>query len=111
VRFRETLSPDSRDVLLSVRAGGGTAFQWRGRTARSSKVLAGPEVAAPRWLKLVRKGARFTGFISTDGINWRRVGRQTVAIPADCLVGVAAGAGDEGAVTNAFFEAVRVSQP
>jgi hypothetical protein len=111
VMFREALTPDAREVLLSVRAGGGTTFQWRGRPGKLNKILAGPEVAAPRWVKLVRKGTRFSGFISTDGISWRRVGRQTVAIGEGSLVGLAVSAGNENAVTNGVFEQVAVSGP
>lgn len=111
VMFREALSPDARNVLLSVRAGVSTAFQWRGRSGRLSKIVAGPEVAAPRWLKLVRKGTRFSGFISADGIIWRRVGRQTVAIPEACFVGLAVCAANEAAVTNGVFDRIQVSAP
>jgi hypothetical protein len=33
----------------------------------------------PHWLRLDREGDRFTGYYSTDGSNWHRVGEATVS--------------------------------
>lgn len=109
VMFREQLAPDARHVLLDVRADLGTSLQWRGRSGRARKSLAGPEVAAPRWLKLVRKGTRFSGFISLDGVTWRLVARQTVAIGGRCYVGLAVSAGTETCGTTGVFEQVQIT--
>ena len=54
-------------------------------------------ITVPIWLKLVRHGNSFTGYVSYDGINWV-VERQTNDIPglnATVDIGMAAGAPDK----------------
>lgn len=44
---------------------------------------------APRWLRLERSGNTITGYDSTDGINWTRVGSATLAgLPRVVQVGL-----------------------
>jgi hypothetical protein len=107
--FREQLTAAARYVLLDVRGALGTSLQWRGRPGRARTSVSGPEVAAPRWLKLVRKGTRFSGFISLDGVNWRLVARQTVAMGGECYVGLAVSAAAETCGTTGVFEQVQIS--
>jgi len=58
----------------------------------------------PMWLKLVRRGDRFTGYISYDGINWTNE-RKTTPVPgiAETVdVGLAAGSCDQRIYTVDF---------
>jgi len=109
--IRESLAPDARHAVVAVRAGFATHFGWRGRSGKASKSVAGPGVAAPRWLKLVRKGTRFSGFISADGVAWRRVWRQTIAMGESAYVGIAAGTGSGSQPAVAAFRNVQVTAP
>ncbi|MBK9153547.1 MAG: tetratricopeptide repeat protein [Chloracidobacterium sp.] len=40
------------------------------------------------YLRLVRKGSEFTGFASTDGINWQKVGTVTASFPSTVDAGL-----------------------
>ena len=108
VMFREQLKADARYVLLDLHGDLGTSLQWRGRPGRARKSVSGPEIAAPRWLKLVRKGTRFSGFISLDGTSWRLVARQTVAMGEQCYVGLAVSTGTQECGTTGVFEQVQI---
>lgn len=58
----------------------------------------------PMWLKLVRHGNRFSGFVSYDGVQWT-ISRQTEEIPgvAEAVhLGLAAGSCDEKTYTVEF---------
>lgn len=55
------------------------------------------DITVPIWLKLVRHGNSFTGYVSYDGVNWK-VERNTNDIPglnAAIDIGMAAGAPDK----------------
>lgn len=41
------------------------------------------------WLKLIRKGDTFTGFVSEDGASWHQVGSLDVKLPENVSVGLA----------------------
>jgi hypothetical protein len=75
VMIRETLDPTSKHAFMAVTAlaSHGLAFQYRdGIDAADSDSEHGIDVqTAPYWVKLVRKGNVFTGYVSPDGINWR----------------------------------------
>jgi hypothetical protein len=73
--FRESLAPGSRHVMAFVSSGNGAAFQYRPETDGISKeehTTAG--ITPPYWVKLVKKGATYSGFISADGFAWTQMG-------------------------------------
>jgi hypothetical protein len=110
VMFREQLKAGARHVFLDLQGDLGTSLHWRARPGRAGKSVSGPVVAAPRWLKLVRKGTRFSGYISLDGVSWRLVARQTVRIGKECSVGLAVSGGTELCGTTAVFERVQTTE-
>ena len=67
VMFRENFSPGAKDALMVVTAGGGSAFQRRVQTGGLTWNTDGPPADVPYWVRLVRAGDRFTGYVSKDG--------------------------------------------
>ena len=51
------------DALFEYRSGGST-------TSGGSETSQAP----PRWLKLVKDGSTFSGYVSSDGSSWTKVG-------------------------------------
>lgn len=88
VMIRESIDGNSKHALMMVTPTSGTGMKWRGTTGGSSTqvMVTG---AAPRWLKLERRGNMITGFESTDGVAWRVVQRVALSMSADTLVGFA----------------------
>jgi hypothetical protein len=74
VMIRETLTANSRHMIMALTGGdgGGMAFQGRFQQAgASSSSLHGTITASPpRWVRLKREGNTITGYHSTDGVNW-----------------------------------------
>jgi len=73
VMIRETLVPGSKHVMMIMTGGegNGKAFQCRPITGSSSlSSHGGTQVSPPMWIKLTREGNIFTGYYSTDGVNW-----------------------------------------
>jgi regulation of enolase protein 1 (concanavalin A-like superfamily) len=104
--FRETLTAGSRHALVALTPGNGIAFQYRTTTAGSSGD-AGSRPAAPapnNWLRLTRRGDVFTGYQSTDGINWTTVGNVTIPMSAVINVGLCVTSHYDGLLSTAVFD-------
>jgi uncharacterized repeat protein (TIGR03806 family) len=109
VTFRETLAPGSRHVLMTVTAGGGSAFQWRPIADNASRNTDGPTTSVPFWVKLSRAGDNFSGYVSADGVNWQRVGSVTLPLKKTIYVGLALSAHNNSALNSTLFDSVVVT--
>lgn len=107
VMFRETLGAGSAHAFMCVSAGNGTAFQRRTAAgASSSSTSGGTGSSLPKWVRLVREGAAFTAYESTDGSAWIQVGTETIAMPPTIYVGLAVTSHADGVVCTANFDAI-----
>jgi len=81
---RERLTGTSKHAMMVVTGGegGGAALQWRQSTAGLSDSSHFPPqfVSPPYWVKIVRRGDGFSGFLSPDGTTWTQQG-STLTIP------------------------------
>lgn len=105
VMIRETLNPDARSVLayfypntayLGYRAttGGSTATATTSFSSASS----------PYWVRVVRNGNSFSGYISSDGQSWTQTGTsQTIAMASSTYAGLVVSTGNP---TTATFDNV-----
>lgn len=110
VMLRETLDADSRHALMVVTPGNGSSFQRRRDTGGFSEhTTRGDGVRAPYWVKLVRAGNVFSGFKSSDGVNWELVGADTIAMSRTVSVGLAVTAHNNARLNTAAFDNVSVS--
>ncbi len=111
VMFREALTTGSRHAFMAITPGNGSAFQRRVATDGVSSHTAGAFVAAPYWVRLVRIGDVFQGFISTDGATWTLVGTDTVPMSATLYVGLAVTAHNNTVLNASAFSNVDVFVP
>ena len=109
VMFREGLAPGSRHALMAVTAGGGSAFQYRPTADNLSRNTDGPITSVPFWVKLTRADDNFTGYASTDGVNWQRVGSIAIPMEKTIYVGLALSAHNNSTLNSALFDNVSVS--
>ena len=107
--FRESFDPGSRHALMTLTAQGGSAFQNRVTGNAISGSTDGPAAAAPHWVKLVRAGDVFTGYLSADGTNWLRVASVSVPMGKKVYAGLALTAHNNAALNSALFDKVAVS--
>ena len=89
VMIRASLAANSAHAFMAISAGSGAAFQRRLTTGGSSASSAGPNVKAPYWVKLVRSGKTFSGYVSTDGVTWTLVGSDTITMATTVYLGLA----------------------
>ena len=81
VMIRQNLEPGAVNALIAVTGGNGNGgtFQWRpvaDADSDSSRTLSGIE--APYWVRLVREGNTFTGYMSADGETWEQQGTASI---------------------------------
>ena len=109
VMVRATTAAGSVHASMLVSVGKGLAFQRRRATnALSVHTAAGPGTA-PRWVKLTRAGNTLTAATSTDGRTWTVEGTDTIAMPADVLVGLALSSHDRADTARATFDNIQVT--
>jgi regulation of enolase protein 1 (concanavalin A-like superfamily) len=110
VMMREAIAADAKDVFIGLSGQGGSTMQWRPLSGdRTSGSVDGPPAKPPYWVKLVRAGNVFTGYVSTDGANWRMVANATVPMSKRLLVGLAITAHNNAVLNSTLFEQVRFS--
>jgi hypothetical protein len=110
VMFRESFSPGSRHALMAVTAEGNSAFQSRTNLNGASANTLGPPAKIPHWIKLVRAGNVFTGYVSADGKDWQRVDSVTIPLGKTIYAGLALTAHNNSALNSSLFDNVEVSK-
>jgi hypothetical protein len=109
VMFRASLTAGSTHAFMLVSAAKGTAFQRRETTGGTSLSTPGSTSAPPRWVRLDRSGNTFTGYESSDGSTWTKVGSDTISMPTSIFVGLAVTAHDNTKLTTATIGSVSIS--
>lgn len=111
VMFRQSLDTGSAHAFMAVTPGNGSAFQRRPAANTFSLHTPGAFIAAPYWVRLVRVGDQFTGYISADGVSWTLVGTDVVPMTTTLYVGLAVTAHNNALLTSANISDVTVRRP
>ena len=84
---RETLDPGSRFAAALATPGlSGAFFETRTATNGTTTTLGnGPVVYPNTWLRLVRSGNAYTGYVSLNGTRWMSLGSTTLSMPSAYL--------------------------
>ena len=109
IMFRENFSPGARDALMVLTASGGSAFQRRVKTGELTWNTDGLPAGVPYWVRLVRAGDMFTGYVSKDGQNWKPVDSIAVPMGRTVYVGLVITAHNNVELNSALFDHVTVT--
>ena len=115
VMIRETLDAGSRHVFMCLTPERGARLQYRTQTNQESFSIAGPDVSAPYWVKLVRDyddntdAYAFKGYVSTDGELWGQVGEEvTMPMNDNIYVGLALTSHDNSEKNTAVMDHIKI---
>ena len=111
IMIRETLLPYSTNVYTLL-GGSNSAIYVTARTSTSgsSSVIGNTSpVNFPYWVKLVRNSNSFTGYSSSDGVNWTQVGTTTVSMAQNVYIGLAVSSNTTSTLTTATFDHVSIT--
>lgn len=109
VMFRENFSPGSKDAMMIVTAGGGSVYQRRLKTDGPTWNTDGPAVNVSCWVRLVRAGDKFTGYVSADGQDWKWVDSITVPMNQTIYAGLVLSAHNNTELNSTLFDHVTVT--
>ena len=112
VMIREQLTANSKYADMVLTPSKGAVFQYRTLTGGSSGPAGGgnPAIVAPYWVKLVRAGNLFSGYISTDGQTWVLQKTVTISMASSVYIGLAVTSHNDGVLTTAVFDNISVIQ-
>jgi YD repeat-containing protein len=108
VMIRESTAAGAQNVFMEITPTSGSIMQSRVGTNATTVTVHGSVVAAPYWVRLTRAGNTFTGFISTDGINWTQVNQVVVPMATSVLAGLAVTSHLAGTLSTAVFDNVSI---
>jgi subtilase family serine protease len=114
VMIRETLTPGSAHGYVAYQPYPGPSIYFYNRpstgASTSSQNTTSPVNALPYWVKLVRSGNTFSGYVSTDGVSWVQVGTtQTITMAQNVYIGLAVSANNNSVLATATFDNVSVN--
>lgn len=110
VMIRENTNANSQNVFVTVTPGNGVTFQYRTPAGNYSSYTRGAATAsAPYWIKLVRSGNQFTGYSSSNGINWDSVSTVNIEMNTTVRIGLAVTNHDNSQLATAVFDSVGIS--
>src|SRR3974390_2815342 len=110
--IRETLDPGATSVthVLAPSWGHFMMFERSSTGAGSSYQYGANQSSLPYWIKLVRSGSTFSGYTSSDGVNWLQSGpNQTVSMAQNAYVGLVVSSTRNTTLATATFDYVSVS--
>ena len=101
-------------VILFASPSGGIQLEWDSNGGTHITSVSPPNGTIPEslpvWLKLVRNGAVYTGYYSTDDVNWSTVASATVPAQADTQdVGMFVTSHATGTPAQAVFNGLTVA--
>lgn len=109
VMIRESTSPASRHAFMAVVPTQEWRWERRGDTGGITWIANYGALSLPAaWVRLVRAGDVFSGYTSTDGINWTLQNSRTITMGTSVLVGLAVSSGTAGVLNTTEFSEVIV---
>jgi regulation of enolase protein 1 (concanavalin A-like superfamily) len=109
VMIRSSLSASAAHAYSMVSSSKGMYFRRRLTNGATTSQAYGPKIAAPAWVRLVRKGTAVTSYHSTDGTTWTKVGASTIALGTTAYVGIAVTSHKYNVRATAVVSNVKVS--
>jgi len=111
VMIRETLDAGSKNVFVAITGGDGegSTFQYRNAidAASASNRTKPAPVSPPYWVRLVREGNTFAGYLSEDGETWYSEGAsQEIEMADPVYIGLAVTSHTAGELRTFIFENV-----
>ena len=104
IMARTSLSADSANVYSYASASDGYRVSHRASTAAPTFITKAGTVTYPNaWVRLKRVGNVFTGYYSTDGVDWTTILSTTQSLPNTLFLGLAVSAVSTTQTTAAQF--------
>ncbi len=115
VILRNDLTQGAIEVSVLATTNNGVTFQWRsspGVSCSYQVAIGYQNLSVPVWVQLVRSGNSFSGYLSTNGVDFVQIGStQIVPMNVVALGGLTVSAGDNAALALATLANVSIPPP
>ncbi len=114
VMMRDGTAANAKHVMVVITPSSGVSMQYRTSAGGSSSSKGNSTVTAPRWVKLVRSGNSFTGFYSSDGVTWTRIGGNNFSVTntlSTPVAGLCVTSHSQGTLCTATMSNVSITNP
>ena len=103
LEIRESLAANAKHVFIGTDGSGSLHFIRRLKNGGSTSISKVGFGKPPNlWLRLVRGGSTISAFSSTNGSNWKRIGRVTISSGASSYIGLMVCGGGNNLSTGIF---------
>ncbi len=110
VMIRASLAANAAHAYSAATGANGVYFRRRLAVAGSTSSVAGPNVPAPVWVRVVRIGSLVTGYGSTNGTSWTTISSATLPLASTAYVGLAVTSHNAGTRATAVLSNVKVTK-
>jgi serine/threonine protein kinase/regulation of enolase protein 1 (concanavalin A-like superfamily) len=107
---RPSLLPERMNVAAFFTAGRMVSHQRRPANNSDSTSVKIQEQNPPHWLKIERRGEKFTTFHSIDGQNWQEVASDTLKMHPHTMVGIAVTSHNPNKPATAEFDNLKYTK-
>ncbi|MHA4811030.1 discoidin domain-containing protein [Flavitalea flava] len=111
VMFRESTDSGARNAFIAYTSGNGITFQYRSTSAGPSNNINITGYALPYYVKLIKAGTRYSGYISPDSVTWKQIGATVdlgFGAGVSCYAGLAATSHDNTRLSTSRFSQVPI---
>jgi hypothetical protein len=98
-------------VSLTQTGTGGLAFIWQTSGSGTAQGIQLRRVASPIWVKIVTNAGVYSGYYSTDGVNYTLLGNEAVSFPGAIQAGLFYASGSAATLGTSTFTNVTVTNP
>jgi glucose/arabinose dehydrogenase len=109
IMVRKTLDADARNIFMLASPSKFRLTYRVDPSGPTSAIGEGTPVYPNAWLRLARVGNVYTGYSSTDGVNWTPVASVTMNLGDSLFVGLAATSHNPAELTTAQFRDFEVA--
>ena len=112
VMMRETIDPGSKHVSMGILPGdGGSSLWYKPQTnGLAFQNTLFDTAAAPYWVRLVRKGNKFTGYVAPNGETWKTVAAVNVPMESTLFVGLCVSSTIRCTTTTVKFDNITIEK-
>jgi len=107
--FTSTGTAGTSFVGLTQTGTGGLAFIWQSAGSGSAQGIQLRKVASPLWVEIVSNAGTYSGYYSTDGVNYTLLGSESVTFPGAIQAGLVFASGSTTTLGTATFTNVSIT--
>jgi hypothetical protein len=109
VMIRETLTAGSRNAFMGISPNRTFRFQYRANTGGTTASSTSSTGTFPNvWVRLVRSGKTLTGYRSSNGTSWTKVGSRSITMASQIQIGLAVSSAATNVLNRSVFDNVTV---